>query len=116
MSERNKGKNNYFYGKHLKPYNYKDKIRWVIKAKKNYTRVFYKNKDGSLYFVYEHREIIQGYLNRKLNYDEVVHHVDGNIHNNNIDNLKIYSRSEHARLHKRNRNKLQASSLARDGS
>ena len=29
----------------------------------------------------------------------VVHHVDGDTHNNNVTNLEIYSRSEHCRLH-----------------
>lgn len=29
----------------------------------------------------------------------VVHHIDGNTHNNNVKNLKVMSNSEHAKLH-----------------
>lgn len=31
--------------------------------------------------------------------DNVVHHIDGNITNNNIDNLNVMTRSEHTKLH-----------------
>ena len=29
----------------------------------------------------------------------IVHHIDGNTHNNKVENLKVMSQSEHARLH-----------------
>lgn len=35
----------------------------------------------------------------KLNDDDVVHHIDGDTQNNNIDNLQIMSISEHVKLH-----------------
>jgi len=34
-----------------------------------------------------------------LSPNDVVHHIDGNIHNNNPKNLQALSRAEHARLH-----------------
>jgi len=48
---------------------------------------------------HEHRAVIEGVLGRKLRSDEVVHHKDGNKHNNDPKNLEIMSRSEHSRHH-----------------
>jgi hypothetical protein len=47
----------------------------------------------------EHRYIMERELGRKLHANEVVHHVDGNKLNNDIPNLCVLSRAEHARLH-----------------
>ena len=38
-------------------------------------------------------------IGRKLYRDEVVHHIDHNRSNNDINNLQLMSRKEHARLH-----------------
>lgn len=38
-------------------------------------------------------------LGRKLTRSEIVHHIDKNKHNNNDDNLKLETRSEHSRHH-----------------
>lgn len=38
-------------------------------------------------------------LGRKLQEDEIVHHVDGNILNNHLDNLKVLTRGEHQKEH-----------------
>ena len=56
------------------------------------------NKKGN---VKEHRYIMEQYLGRRLNTDEVVHHKDGNKLNNNINNLEVMKRGEHSRLHRR---------------
>ena len=47
----------------------------------------------------EHRKVISIVLGRELSPCEIVHHIDGNKRNNDISNLKILSRSEHAKLH-----------------
>ena len=47
----------------------------------------------------EHRYIIEQLLNRKLKYNEVIHHLDGTKTNNSLDNLIIVSRSNHRKLH-----------------
>lgn len=47
----------------------------------------------------EHRLIMQKFIGRKLLFDEVVHHKDGNILNNKIENLELMSRSDHAKHH-----------------
>ena len=46
-----------------------------------------------------HRHLMEEKLGRKLNKSEVVHHKDGNCLNNDINNLELLTRSEHARLH-----------------
>jgi hypothetical protein len=38
-------------------------------------------------------------LNKKLDYNTVVHHVDHNPRNNKLDNLIVISRSIHVKLH-----------------
>lgn len=47
----------------------------------------------------EHRYIMEQHLGRKLGRDELVHHKNENKRDNQIENLVIMSRSEHARLH-----------------
>lgn len=46
-----------------------------------------------------HRYLMEQKIGRKLNFNEVVHHIDGNKLNNNIDNLEIISRGNHIKLH-----------------
>jgi len=47
----------------------------------------------------EHRHIMQVHLGRKLEYNEIVHHIDGDKRNNNIENLQVVFRSEHTKTH-----------------
>ena len=50
----------------------------------------------------EHRFIMEKHLGRKLKRNEVVHHIDGNKRNNNINNLKLMTLSEHSKMHRLN--------------
>ena len=50
-------------------------------------------------YVLEHRKVVENSLGRYLKQNEIVHHKDGDKHNNSIDNLEIMTRSEHTRLH-----------------
>ena len=47
-----------------------------------------------------YRKIVETLLGRTLNSDEIVHHIDGNEHNNELGNIEILTRKEH-RLKKR---------------
>lgn len=42
---------------------------------------------------------MEKFLGRKLDFNEIVHHIDGNKLNNDIKNLKIISREEHTSFH-----------------
>lgn len=47
-----------------------------------------------------HRKVMEDHLGRKLKNTEIVHHKDMNKLNNDISNLQIVTRSEHAKIHK----------------
>ena len=48
-----------------------------------------------------HRRLIEEKIGRKLKNNEVVHHIDGNKLNNNINNLKLMTRKEHIEIHRK---------------
>ena len=49
--------------------------------------------------VYEHQLVMEEHIGRYIKRGEVIHHIDGNKSNNNIDNLLLLSNSEHIKLH-----------------
>lgn len=62
----------------------------------------YKSKRINGIKIEEHRHIMQLHLGRKLSFNEVVHHIDGNKRNNNLSNLEVMTRSEHIKHHIKN--------------
>ena len=46
-----------------------------------------------------HTAIIERLVNRRLNNNEVVHHVDGDTLNNDVNNLRLMTRKAHTRCH-----------------
>ena len=50
-------------------------------------------------YVYEHIYVMEKHLNRPLEENEVVHHLDCNPANNRLSNLLLLSRGMHAKLH-----------------
>jgi hypothetical protein len=50
-------------------------------------------------YVPQHRLVVEAAEERYLTPDEVVHHIDGDIHNNNIENLYLTTKAGHCRCH-----------------
>jgi hypothetical protein len=50
-------------------------------------------------YVLEHVKAMSDSIGRALIKDEVVHHIDRNKQNNDISNLQLMTRSEHAKYH-----------------
>jgi len=63
----------------------------------------YKKLKINKYTIDEHRYIMQNIIGRKLDFNEVIHHIDGNKRNNDVSNLEIMQRSEHSRIHMKGR-------------
>lgn len=78
-------------------------IRYLNKYKVIYKPDHFHHCLGEDYegWVYEHRYVMERFLNRPLSPDEIVHHKDGDIYNNDISNLQLVTRSEHQSIHMR---------------
>jgi len=78
--------------------------RWKGKITDEYGYILvhvksHPNKDSKNY-VKEHRLVMEKYLGRYLKSKEVVHHIDHNKQNNNIENLYLFKNdSEHQKYH-----------------
>ena len=105
MSEAKQGKydgrNNPNYGKYGKyASNWKNgKVKnskgYVLVLKPNHPLV---NNNGR---VYEHRLVMEKYLERYLKFEEVVHHINNIKDDNRIENLMLFkNKSEHQKFHK----------------
>lgn len=68
-------------------FNRKQKNQYVYDSKN------YKNN------IWQHRNIAEKVLGKKLNTSQVVHHLDGNPKNNELTNLVVMSRQAHVKLH-----------------
>lgn len=69
-------------------------------ASKIYSHNLQNNKEaGRIRHKLSYREKIKAHLGREIGRDEVVHHIDGNLLNNDISNLAVMSRAEHGKFH-----------------
>lgn len=48
-----------------------------------------------------HRLVAEQKIGRKLKPGEIVHHIDGDIHNNSPENLEVMTQREHIELHRK---------------
>lgn len=77
---------------------------WVIEnlvKKGDYDYAVVKNHPNATKhgYVLYHRIVMENYLGRLLTDNEVVHHLDGDRHNNNIENLELMDRKKHSSMH-----------------
>lgn len=72
-----------------------EKREWYEPKKNGYRGLTVRGK-----MIWEHRHVMEKILGRKLNDDEVVHHINGIKNDNNPNNLIVYNRSEHSKKHK----------------
>ena len=72
----------------------KTQSRWLIHKPQHP----FATKKG---YVYEHRLIMEKNINRYLNPEEMIHHLNGTRDDNRIENLIIIKQSEHMALHTR---------------
>jgi len=100
LSKTSSGENNYFYGKHLNPWNKgirKESFTVKPKNPKEYNRIFFW--DGEKYrFKYEHRDIYEKH-NGEICDGLIIHHIDMDRKNNDINNLIAVTRKEHRQIH-----------------
>jgi len=50
-------------------------------------------------YVLHHRIVMENHLNRLLEGKEVIHHIDGDKHNNVVENLEVMKAIEHNSMH-----------------
>jgi hypothetical protein len=71
----------------------------------HYIRKWYKYKRPSIggKKTLYHRIVMEEFIGRKLNQDEVVHHKNGDTMDNRIENLELMQRIDHLKMHGRKR-------------
>ena len=62
-----------------------------------------------------HRIIMERHIGRKLESDEVVHHINGRKKDNRLKNLKLMSLVDHVKLHRADPKRKMSESIARSG-
>lgn len=74
-----------------------------------------KREDRKARYIYLHRVLMENKLNRFLEKDEQVDHIDGDKSNNNISNLRVVKLREHQREHSKDNEFWKKSPLNKPG-
>lgn len=70
-------------------------------------RIYLGGKD----FTYRSRAVMEAHLGRPLDSDEHVHHVNGDVADDRVENLEIVSNAEHWRMHREEREETRRAKL-----
>lgn len=74
-------------------------IRNAYKCEDGRWRAYCVDSNGKPHIVSYPRILVEQKLGRPLKPDEDVHHIDGNVDNNDISNLQVVNHGEHQREH-----------------
>jgi len=82
----------------------KENKSWKGQAKHTEGYILIPNKKhpccNNMGYVFEHKLVMEKHLGRYLTSKEVVHHIDFNVKNNKIENLRLFeNQSEHSKYH-----------------
>lgn len=105
VSENLHGEKNPKHGKPLFKLRGENNPNWkggkrVIKTSGRVVVLARETPDSKGSYRYESRVVMESFLGRPLNKSEVVHHKDGNLENNVIENLMLFpNQASHARYH-----------------
>jgi len=80
-----------------------NRVGAVISGKEGYPEVYigkdYPYRPGGYRCIREHIFVMETHLQRRIEKGEIVHHIDGNKRNNNLENLFLTTVAEHNKLH-----------------
>lgn len=89
---------------------FEPKVGTVVIDKEGYPQIYigknYPYRNGGYAHIREHQYIMETHLGRRLEKGEVVHHIDGDKRNNDLDNLFLTTVNEHNKLHAESENIL----------
>jgi hypothetical protein len=75
----------------------------IVIGKEGYPEIYigknYPYRKGGYRSIRQHQYIMELHLDRALQKGEIVHHIDGNKTNNNLENLYLTTVQEHNKLH-----------------
>ena len=77
------------------------KLGPYIHKKLGYVYYIIKHDSGKRHVLYEHREVMENHLERKLLDTETVHHKNGIKTDNRVENLEVIDYLEHIKYHSR---------------